>query len=44
MCLSRLFGGDRGNGCDCTWIRFIIILVLLLDDDNCGNNGCGCGC
>lgn len=40
MCISRLFG----NG-DCSWILFIIILLLLCDDD-CGNDrsGCGCGC
>ncbi|MBQ3132914.1 MAG: hypothetical protein IJC17_01405 [Clostridia bacterium] len=38
MCLRNLFSGD------CTWILFIIILILLVDDD-CGtanNNGCGC--
>ena len=40
MCISRLFG----NG-DCSWILFIIILLLFCDDD-CGNDrsGCGCGC
>ena len=46
MCLRNLF-----NGNDCTWILFIIILILLVDDEcgdknlntsNCG--GCGCGC
>ncbi len=43
MCLRNLFGGN-----DCTWILFIIIVLLLIDDcgDNgCGNaNNCGCGC
>ena len=33
MCLSNLFNG--GNGC--TWFLFIIILILLCDNDN----GCG---
>ena len=43
MCLRNLFCGN-----DCTWILFIIIVLLLIDD--CGNgcnernNGCGCGC
>ena len=38
MCLKNLFNGD------CTWILFIIILILLVDDD-CGSstNSCGCG-
>ncbi len=40
MCISRLFG--EGN---CTWILFVIILLLLCDEGNgCRNNDCGCGC
>ncbi len=47
MCLRNLF-----NGNDCTWILFIIILILLVDDECCDKNlntsncggGCGCGC
>ena len=48
MCLRNLF-----NGNDCTWILFIIIVLLLIDDCGCErnngcdydrNNGCGCGC
>lgn len=41
MCLRNLFGDF-----DCTWILFIIILILLVDND-CGEDrgrGCGCGC
>ena len=37
MCLSNLFGGNGG----CSWLLFIIIIVLLCSDD-CGesrNNG-----
>ncbi len=34
MCLKNLFGGN-----DCTWILFIIVIILLVD-----NNDCGCGC
>ncbi len=39
MCLRNLFCGN-----DCTWILFIIIVLLLIDDGDCGsvNNGC-CG-
>lgn len=43
MCLRNLFGGN-----DCTWILFIIIVLLLIDDDcgcnSCGGSSCGCGC
>ncbi len=43
MCLRNLFCGN-----DCTWILFIIIVLLLIDNDDCGNDygrgGCGCGC
>lgn len=44
MCLRNLFCGG-----DCTWLLFIIVLILLADnrdcDDGCGaaNSGCGCG-
>ena len=41
MCLRNLFGGN-----DCTWILFIIIVLLLIDED-CGDDrsgGWGCGC
>ena len=38
MCLKNLFGD--GN---CTWLLFIIILILLVDNDDCGcENNCGC--
>ncbi|MBP3936683.1 MAG: hypothetical protein IJE00_04935 [Clostridia bacterium] len=38
MCLKNLFSGD------CTWILFIIILILLVDDDcGCGNAAGSCG-
>lgn len=40
MCLRNLF-----NGLDCTWLLFIIIILLLIDNSDCGceyNNGCGC--
>ena len=42
MCLKNLF-----CGLDCTWILFIIILILLCDDNDSGcgeTRGCGCGC
>ena len=45
MCLRNLFCGG-----DCTWLLFIIVLILLADnrdcDNGCGvaNSGCGCGC
>ncbi len=39
MCMNNRFGG-----CDCTWILFIIILLLLVEDGgSCGNN-CGHCC
>ena len=31
MCLRNLFCGN-----DCTWILFIIIVLLLIDDSDCG--------
>ncbi len=38
MCLRNIFGGN-----DCTWILFIIIVLLLIDDADCGcNNDRGC--
>ncbi len=37
MCLRNLFGGN-----DCTWILFIIIVLLLIDD--CGERETGNGC
>ncbi len=46
MCLSNLF---CGNDCTWAWILFIVGILLLLEN-NCGNNGCGnavnngCGC
>ena len=48
MCLRNLFGGNV----NCTWLLFIIALILILDqcDSGCDNtptytgNGCGCGC
>ncbi len=30
MCLKNLF-----DGMDCTWILFIIILILLCNNDDC---------
>ncbi len=42
MCLGNLFNGN------CSWLLFIIIILLLNDDGDCGNTqytgGCGCGC
>ncbi len=47
MCLRNLFNGDI----NCTWLLFIIVIILLFDGDCCDNttyptrnNGCGCGC
>lgn len=42
MCLRNLFCGN-----DCTWILFIIIVLLLIDDGDCDHRGgrsgdCGC--
>ena len=34
MCLRNLF-----NGIDCTWLLFIIVILLLIDNDDCS---CGC--
>lgn len=43
MCLRNLFCGN-----DCNWILLVIIVLLLIDDNGCGNTvnagGCGCGC
>ena len=42
MCLRNLF-----NGLDCTWLLFIIFIMLLIDNSDCGweyNIGCGGGC
>ncbi len=39
MCLSNLF---CGNDCTWAWILFIVGILLLLEN-NCGGNGCGCG-
>ncbi len=39
MCLRNLFGGN-----DCTWILFIIIVLLLIDDCGERDNGNGCCC
>ena len=38
MCLSNLF---CNNDCTWAWILFIIGIILLLEN-NCGDNGCGC--
>ncbi len=46
MCLRNLFGGNV----NCTWLLFIIAIILILDQcDTCGDTGyvtprCGCGC
>lgn len=50
MCLRNLFCGEA----NCTWLLFIIVILLLIDNGSCndcdngcynrGNNGCGCGC
>ena len=32
MCFGNAFGGN------CTWILFIIVLILLCNDNGCGNN------
>ena len=37
MCLSNIFGG-----CDCTWILFIIILLLLAEDNGGFSGGVRC--
>ena len=40
MCLRNLF-----SGVDCTWLLFIIIILLLIDDcGECENNGCNRCC
>ena len=39
MCLRNLFGGN-----DCTWILFIIIVLLLIDNDDCDRGGSCGGC
>lgn len=47
MCLRNLFGGNV----NCSWLLFIIAIILILDQcDGCdngyvaNNGGCGCGC
>ncbi len=49
MCLRNLFCGDAS----CTWLLFIIAIILIFDQGDCcdngcttarGNNNCGCGC
>ncbi len=50
MCVRNLFGGNV----NCTWLLFIIAIILILDQcDGCGGGcstgyphgtGCGCGC
>lgn len=49
MCLRNLFCGEA----NCSWLLFIIVILLLICNDDCGNNyGCerdcgyerGCGC
>lgn len=35
MCFGNAFGGN------CTWILFIIVLILLCNDNGCGNNNAG---
>ncbi len=40
MCLRNLFGSV-----DCTWLLFVIIILLLIGDcDECDNNGCNRCC
>ena len=52
MCLRNLFCGEA----NCSWLLFIIVILLLIDNDcdggyernNCNTcntcNNCGCGC
>lgn len=48
MCLRNLFCGEA----NCSWLLFIIVILLLIDNGCCDNdyNGCynnrnnGCGC
>ena len=52
MCLRNLFCGEA----NCSWLLFVIIILLLIDNNDCGcqsnydgfynnrQNGCGCGC
>lgn len=37
MCLRNLFCGDVS----CSWLLFVIVLLLLLCNDDCDNN-CNC--
>ena len=37
MCLRNVFCGDV----NCTWLLFIIVILLLIDNNDCG---CDCGC
>lgn len=39
MCLRNLFCGEA----NCSWLLFIIVILLLICNDDCGN-GCDCGC
>ncbi len=39
MCLRNLFSGDV----NCTWLLFIIVILLLIDNSDCGYD-CDCGC
>lgn len=39
MCLRNLFGGEA----NCSWLMFILVILLLICNDDCGN-GCGNGC
>ena len=41
MCFGNAFGGN------CTWILFIIVLILLCNNNGSAcsiDNNCGCGC
>ena len=43
MCLRNLFGCEA----NCSWLLFIIVILLLIDNSDCGNdcyNGCNNGC
>jgi hypothetical protein len=38
MCLRNLFCGEA----NCTWLLFIIVILLLIDNGDCGcDDGCG---
>ncbi len=38
MCLRNLFGCDA----NCTWLLFIIVILLLISNSDCGEDTCGC--